>query len=362
MEQLALLPQTALTLCIVCGTSHVSLLKHLAHPSNKACATQFSERMRQAAAAAGASADNVGGGAPDDGVFNDAGDASSSALWDNKCSESVLSDLTTLRFGKHVPEATVAPMKDMVKKWVAEATNRTVDQVRDIRGAACADHVAALLHTNFDFFRHIETEKKELAAMKRSDLHYVEPVVSWLEKGSPKSRVADLPLVNTLTRLLLLNKAVRTQFFASSDLYKSGSLRQPQTAIRDIAQGQALRNHPLMERSTNRKELRFGAVTSYDDLEVANPLGVAAGKHNLSCLYIAFTNMLGKERFHHDNMLLLTIAHEYNLKKYSATRVFAGADPVTGEAVEEDWSSFGAQMRALKDGVAIVVRLTQTAP
>jgi hypothetical protein len=301
-----------------------------------------------------------GGGGPDGGLFSAAGDASSSALWNDTCRESVLGDLTTLRFGKHIPEATVAPMKCMVKKWVAESTKRTVDQVREARGEACADHLAALLNTNFDFFNNIETEKKELAALKRSELPYVEPVVRWLEHGSPKSRVTDLPFVDTLTRLLVHNKTARAQFFASSDLYKSGSLRQPQTAIRDIAQGRALRNHPLTERSDNPKELRIGVVMSYDDLEVCNPLGVAAGKHNLACFYAAFTNIRGKERFHHDNMLLLTMAHEYNLKKYSATRVLAGADPVTGEAVEDDWSSFGAQMRALKDGVPIMVPLHNT--
>jgi hypothetical protein len=356
---LSLLPQTALTLCVVCGSRQKSLTNHLAHPANTACKLEFHERMRQvASAAAGVADDNVGGVGPDDGLFSAAGDASSSALWDDSCRESVLGDLTTLRFGKHIPEATIGPMKEMVKKWVANSTKRTVEQVRETRGEACANQVAALLNTNFNFFNNIETEKKELAALKRSSLHYVEPVVRWLEVGSPKSRVADLPFVDTLTRLLVHNKTVRTQFFASSDLYKSGSLRQPQTVIRDIAQGKALRNHPLTERSTNRKELRFGVVMSYDDLEVCNPLGVAAGKHNLSCFYAAFTNIRGKERFHHDNMLLLTMAHEYNMKKYSATRVLAGADPVTGEAGEDDWSSFGAQMRALKDGVAITARLT----
>ncbi len=59
-------------------------------------------------------------------------------------------------------------------------------------------------------------------------------------------------------------------------------------------------------------------------------------------------------------MLLVRVANKYNPEKYSATRVLAGADPATGEAVEDDWSLFGAQMRALKDGVPIMVPLHNT--
>ena len=59
---------------------------------------------------------------------------------------------------------------------------------------------------------------------------------------------------------------------------------------------------------------------------------------------------------------MLLICDEKLLNRLDPVRVFAGADPETGEPVASDWASPGAQFRQGDEGYLIQVRLHRPYP
>lgn len=133
----------------------------------------------------------------------------------------------------------------------------------------------------------------------------------------------------------------------SSELWKTGELRKAPSDISGITHGEYFRKSLLSAPAVPGEEddLRVGLLLGYDDLEIANPLGVARGKHKLACFYLAIANLAAPKRFEHENMCLLTLVLEKVLKRCGAVRVVAGADAITGELLEADFGAFGCQIR-----------------
>lgn len=134
----------------------------------------------------------------------------------------------------------------------------------------------------------------------------------------------------------------------SSALWKTGALRTQHDRISDITHGSYFQKSYLSAIASHAEmnDLRVGLVLGYDDLELCNPLGAVRTKHKTACFYIALANLPAHRRFAHDNMCVLMLILEKVLSACGAVRVVAGADAITGEVYGQDFTSFGAQLRA----------------
>ena len=90
-----------------------------------------------------------------------------------------------------------------------------------------------------------------------------------------------------------------------------------------------------------------------DDLELLNALGQQRGEKKENCTYGSIASLPQKMRFEHGNMAILCIVDQKVLVGCDPVRVFAGADPKTGDFIDGDWASLGAQFRAGIDGILV---------
>ena len=91
-------------------------------------------------------------------------------------------------------------------------------------------------------------------------------------------------------------------------------------------------------------------------MALLNALGVARDDEHQACFYGALGNIPAEERYNHEYLAILAMLDEKVLKKLDPVRVIAGADPITGEFIPEDWASPGAQFRAGEFGLLTRVR------
>lgn len=83
-----------------------------------------------------------------------------------------------------------------------------------------------------------------------------------------------------------------------------------------------------------------------DDLELLNALGVCRGERKTGCWYGTLASLPAKLRFRHEYMSMLMMCDEKVFHKCHPVRVLGGADPSTGEFIEGDTATLGAQHRA----------------
>lgn len=144
----------------------------------------------------------------------------------------------------------------------------------------------------------------------------------------------------------------RDELLHSSELWKSGALRVEQRELSDITHGSYFRRSYLSAIASHDEmnDLRVGLILGYDDLELCNPLGAVRTKHKTSCFYVAIANLQAQHRFEHRNMCVLMLVLEKVLARCGAVRVVAGGNAATGEILDSDFASFGAQLRASMAG------------
>ena len=87
-------------------------------------------------------------------------------------------------------------------------------------------------------------------------------------------------------------------------------------------------------------------IGGYDDLGLVNPVGAVRGTRSEACFYGALASLPTDMRFSHKYMAILYCCDEKVLKSSDPVRVVAGADPLTGDILETDRISPGAQHRA----------------
>lgn len=128
------------------------------------------------------------------------------------------------------------------------------------------------------------------------------------------------------------------------------------TVIADVEDGENFLSHPRLGRQSGDLGMTKVAITLYyDDIEVANPLGFAAGKHALGCIYIVINNLDPSIRTAMPYIQVATLATVTNIKRYGMLRIISGADDAGAPIPSGHESSIGAQLRRFDIGVKIQV-------
>lgn len=88
-------------------------------------------------------------------------------------------------------------------------------------------------------------------------------------------------------------------------------------------------------------------------LQVANPLGVARGKHQLGVFMFSIVNLDANVRTTPGYIQIAGIVLEKDVKRWGPLRTFAGVDPVTRKPDPKLWATPGAQLRAFHAGISM---------
>lgn len=87
--------------------------------------------------------------------------------------------------------------------------------------------------------------------------------------------------------------------------------------IRDICDGQYIRNSPFFQR--NPKALQI--ILYNDDIEIVNPLGTHVKKHKITLFYASFANIPPEYRSKLQSIFLIAIAKSKHLKRHGFDRL-----------------------------------------
>ena len=191
--------------------------------------------------------------------------------------------------------------------------------------------------TVFDVHRDIETSAKEYTQLK-SMINPVKPVPRELiDRPDSRGRRTgtrsgdycyDVPIQLELEASLASNPELLEQLKAASD---SWAQQRPapgasKTVYVDIADGDALKNHPCLGAAADRSDgsVRLAFILYYDDLEVVNPIGAFHGRHKLGLFYWTLVNLDNSQRMAFANMHLMTVALSSDIDYYGIMQVVSG--------------------------------------
>lgn len=233
--------------------------------------------------------------------------------------------------------------------WVTFAVHSMKPQLDDIVGdAEKVKQITDLMKDRLDFLRGLETEQR-LKAYARAHFDTLQPIQVPVGLGDD-DRSYNIMIYQWVTLLMQHHDKARAEIVASSDLMKSGDLLKEPEVISSWMHGSVFREHAFAQPETGLSEgglpiVRVIIVVGHDGLELRNPLGQQHGEHNIAGIYGAIGNLPAAMRYQHDFMAPLQVVNEKVLHRCNPIRVFAGADPQTGELLPEDYSSIGAQSR-----------------
>lgn len=182
--------------------------------------------------------------------------------------------------------------------------------------------------------------------------------------GDNDDCVWDFPLIGQLQALIANDRSAAAQICSSSKSWASRATNQPQEhqpssrVWNDITDGDIFLQHPKLGATAAPLPCMAsggaGVATAwkvyYDDVEVANPLGVARGVHAIGAIYVSLINLDPVSRNRLEYTFLATLALTSVIKKYGMLAVLAGAH-LDGSIDEQAQSSLGAQFRLLDAGV-----------
>lgn len=132
---------------------------------------------------------------------------------------------------------------------------------------------------------------------------------------------------------------------------------------KDVPDGSIYRNHPKLgdaaaaaalaslPESELRKLLNLSLMLYYDEVEVTNPLGAAAGVHKLGLFYYSLIDLPPEHRMNLNNIQLATVVKYKDLSSHGGAEVISGP---AGQAYGAG-SCIAACMERLSDGVALRV-------
>lgn len=132
-----------------------------------------------------------------------------------------------------------------------------------------------------------------------------------------------------------------------------------ETVYMDITCGSVVRGHPELGDDARRAcaakggddIIRLKLILYYDEVEVCNPLGYAAGKHKLGLFYFALVDLPPNLRMALHNIQLATICLDKDFSYYGATQIICGPP---GEQ-RHCGTSIGAALERLNAGREIYV-------
>ena len=132
-----------------------------------------------------------------------------------------------------------------------------------------------------------------------------------------------------------------------------------ETVYVDITCGSVVRSHPELGDEARRKcalsggdnTIRLKLILYYDEVEICNPLGYAAGKHKLGLFYFALVDLPPNLRMALHNIQLATVCLDKDFSYYGPTQIICGPP---GEQRLKG-TSIGAAMERLDSGREIYV-------
>lgn len=319
-----------------CGKRHASLNLHLA--KSPACATFYWNAQ------------------PEDPEPLEP-PAIESTHFERALREKVFTDVFEMYYFRYFTGSQVQFIRESNRRWVDSSLAGMSDELKLLLGPSQSDKVFTLLRSRLNFFSGLSTEAQVNAHARE---HH--PRVRALEYSigpDQKDRACSVSIVDWFTNLMRSSDVARSHIVAGSDRLKSGECLLETAVFRDILDGSVVREHdfaqPWIDSPGEPREVRAFLMLGFDEMEPNNPLGPWRGNHKMACFYGAIASINAALRFEHEMMALLLMVEDKTLTQCDPVRVFAGADPVTGELIPGDTTSPGAQMRELYDGVIVQV-------
>ena len=269
----------------------------------------------------------------------------------------VFADLATFYFKDMLGDKQIGDIRDAVTRWNGFAMDSVESELSTIiKDDPTVQKVSTMLRKKFSLFKNLRSEKTVI----RHALTYL-PVLRVVENvvgPEPEDRAYGVLIIDWIVAIMINHRKARKRIYAKSEFWKSGATLEPLDpvtgVIDDFDKGTVWPSHPFAQKRVDKPgqpiEVLVTILKGYDDLELLNALGVARGMKKQACTYGAIGNLEATERFDHDKMCILQMCSEKVLTKLDPVRVFAGADPRTGEIIVDDWASPGAQFRTGAEG------------
>ena len=276
----------------------------------------------------------------------------------------VVRDLSDLRFGRGanaVSGSAVDNLKRMAADWLRSSERSLVEALEPHISPASGIDVKQLIQSRLNIFDGIGTAKMEQShARQLYGGRHVPPVQRFMP-GSTTDAVWDFPLIDQLQSLISYDRAAALQILSASDSYQARNFEKD-PVLRDIRDGRVFRQHlmlgersrPLLCWESGSDAVKTAWKAYYDDVEVANPLGVARGVHSIGAIYVSLINLHPATRNRLEYTFLVTIAKTSVISKYGMSAVLASCGPSSTTLMralqpQTDYSLAG-QMTMLNSG------------
>ena len=293
--------------------------------------------------------------------------------------------LGNLRYGKNVSGTVVDELKMGIMKLCDSAVKDVAKELQssDLSGPVGLK-VAELFRSRLNWFEGLQTKKQEISSLKKIlGGAWVEPVQRLLGsrnvtseglKGeehsvrTEKDYCWDIPLVEQIRALIQQNQVAWKDILESSKRWSSTEPRPPPVTIADIPDGKLFCDHPKLglcsgpikcSSSSDGQAIKLAFKMYFDEVEIANPIGFAAGVHSICCFYVSLINLEPEKRNRLENTFVVTLALNTDLKRYGPLKIIAGAlertpntKPLPDPLMD---TSLGGQMRLLDAGVQMEV-------
>ena len=277
----------------------------------------------------------------------------------------VARDLADFRYGgsmKMVSGSAVDGFKQATASWLSSCEASLIGALAPHISEASGIDVAELVRSRLDIFSDIHTAKLEEKELISSTLgpRWVAPRRR-LMPGSDSDCVWDIPLIEQLQALITYDRSAAEQIMQSSKQWQSAASAPPPTSaqrvFRDLPHGDVFQQHTKLGVGSIPMPCVSGGDGEktcwkkyYDDVESANPIGVARGVHSIGAVYVSCVNLDPVTRNRMEYIFVVCLALTSVIKKYGMLAVISGAD-LQGNIRAEAEYSLGAQMRALDAGV-----------
>jgi hypothetical protein len=349
--------------CPTCGLTFQSLRKHYRSQRGAKCFASFNARI--SAEAQGKSVSTASA--------SSSFATSALELYGHVIMHEVAEDLARLRYEKYMSDSFINVFVGCSKSWHTSMLEEVAAVVNSLPGPN-NEEVKALavekIKSIFNIFEGLETaaQRKSFQKKTTATIEVIERPLGYLPIKDKAGNVlrtqsasaADVPIIETLTRLLQTNKRARKLIMQASNRWMQGDKHCVQAEhLADMEDGDCCRFHPhLMRKATEqeriRRTIRIGLCLYQDGIEPCNTLGYARGKHKIVCYYYNIVNLPARLRNSLTHLQLFTIVRAAVQKLVKAARVLSGVD-ADGKVLDSDWSCGGAQMRKLNEGVEIEI-------
>ena len=235
--------------------------------------------------------------------------------------------------------------------------------LKGVRGGHTQTEMEGIVNYVCDVFRGIECTELE-DDVRAKVLHAQQPVERKLidPTGTRHGDVCyDIPIDERLQWWLQNDRKAWDHVQRAQQAWQQAPPHPgtSETVYMDITCGSVVRGHPELGDDARRacaakggdNIIRLKLILYYDEVEVCNPLGYAAGKHKLGLFYFALVDLPPNLRMALHNIQLATVCLDKDFSYYGATQIICGPP---GE-LRHSGTSIGAAMERLNAGREIHV-------